>query len=139
MVRGKDGIYISWEVFQDYATKGSLILKRMVQYAINELIEENLTLKTTLPAQGIATVTKQINRYIVHLLYGVPVKRGLNTEVIEDIQPLYNIQIQLKVEEKVSRIYLAPQGTDLEYQVKDGVVNIVVPEVNLHQMLVLEH
>lgn len=139
MVRGKDGIYISWEVFQDYATKGSLILKRMVQYAINELIEENLTLKTTLPAQGIATVAKQINRYIVHLLYGVPVKRGLNTEVIEDIQPLYNIQVQLKVNEPIRRIYLAPQRTDLEYQVKDGVVNIVVPEVDLHQMLVLEH
>ncbi len=138
MVKGKDGIYISWEVFQDYATKGSLILKRIIQYAVNELLKDRLTLRTSLPAQGIATVTKQKSRYIVHLLYGVPVKRGLNTEVIEDIQPVFNTQVQLRVKEQIKRVYLAPQGVDLEYQVKDGMIHMEVPEVNLHQMIVFE-
>lgn len=138
MVSGNDGIYISWEVFQDYATKGSLILKRMVQYAINYLLKDKMTLKTSLPAQGINTLTKQKGRYIAHLLYGAPVKRGINTEVIEDILPVFNIQVCLTVKEQIKKVYLAPQNADLEYTQEKDSVHIILPELNLHQMIVFD-
>lgn len=138
MVCGRDGIYISWEVFHDYATKGSLILKRMVQYALDYLLKDKKTIKTSLPAQGIVTLTKQKNRYIVHMLYAVPVKRGLNTEVIEDIQPLYDIEAHLNIKEQIKRVYLAPQNLELEFCQVNGGVNLIVPKLDMHQILVFE-
>ncbi len=138
MVKGKDGIYISWEVFRDYATKGSLILKRMVQYALDELLE-NKTMNTSLPAQGVVTLTKQSTRYVIHLLYASPVKRGINTEVIEDIVPLYDIEVELCIKESIKRVYLAPQNIDLAFTQKENKVNIILPKLEVHQMLVLEY
>lgn len=138
MVYGRDGIYISWEVFYDYATKGSLILKRMVQYSIDCLLKDKKTLNTSLPAQGNVTLTKKANRYIVHLLYGVPVKRGINTEVIEDIPPLYNVEVHLNIEEQIKRVYLAPQNVDLEYTREQGAFRLIVPKLDMHQMIIID-
>ncbi|WOO37736.1 beta-galactosidase trimerization domain-containing protein [Anaerocolumna sp. AGMB13020] len=139
MVSGKDGIYISWEVFGDYATAGSLILKRMVQYALDQLLNDKAAVRTSLPAQGIVTLTKQKSRYVVHLLYGVPVKRGKNTEVIEDIQPLYEIEVRLNCTEEIKRIYLAPGEIELKYIQKKESVEFKVPKLELHQMVVAEY
>jgi hypothetical protein len=138
MVSGNDGIYISWEVFRDYATKGSLILKRMVTYALDYLLEEKKTIKTTLPAQGIVTLTRQSNRYIIHMLYAVPVKRGINIEVIEDIQPIYQVEAQINVKEKIKRVYLAPQNLDIEFAQEKDVVTIIIPQISIHQMIIFD-
>lgn len=138
MVCGKDGIYISWEIFKDYATKGSLILKRMVQYAIDSLLKDKKTIKTSLPAQGVVTLMKQKESYIVHILYAVPVKRGINTEVIEDIQPLFNIKMDLHIKEQIKRVYLVPQNIDLKFSQSNEEVNIVVPKFDMHQMIILD-
>jgi hypothetical protein len=138
MVSGNDGIYISWEVFRDYATNGSLILKRMVQYALDYLLQHKKTIKTTLPAQGIVTLAKQRNRYIAHMLYGIPVRRGINTEVIEDIQPLYQVEFHLYIIEQVKRVYLAPQNVDVEYTRVNETVYITVPKIDVHQMIIFD-
>lgn len=138
MICGRDGIYISWEVFQDYATKGSLILKRMVQYAADYLLNDKKTIKTSLPAQGIVTLTKQKERYVIHMLYGVPVKRGMNTEVIEDIQPLYNIEVHLYVKEKIKMVYMAPWNIELDYTWENGALHLIVPKLDLHQMIIID-
>ncbi|KPV55097.1 beta-galactosidase, partial [Paenibacillus sp. A3] len=77
MVEGASGIYIAWNVFEDYATKGSLFLKEIVLYALDRLLPDK-TLTTSLPAQGVVTLQEQqVERRLVnHLLYAVPVKRG---------------------------------------------------------------
>lgn len=58
IVESDNGIYIAWNVFEDYATKGSLALKETVLYALNRLLPDK-TLETSLPAQGITTLTHQ--------------------------------------------------------------------------------
>ncbi len=111
----------------------------MVQYALDQLLKDKATIRTSLPAQGIVTLAKQKNRYVVHLLYGVPVKRGKNTEVIEDIQPLYELEVQLNSMEKIKRIYLAPGEFELDYTQEKGNVGFKVPKLELHQMIVAEY
>jgi hypothetical protein len=115
----------------------------MVQYALDYLLLNKKTIKTTLPAQGIVTLAKQRNRYIAHMLYGVPVRRGMNTEVIEDIQPLYQIEAQLNINElikkPVKRVYLAPQNTDIEYSIENEAVHINIPRIDIHQMIVFDY
>ncbi len=138
MIKGDAGIYIAWQVFAEYAEKGSLILKRMVTHALDELLGDSKTLKTNLGAQGVTTLMKQNNRYINHLLYAVPVKRGKDTEIIEDIYPVHNIEVELQLPEKISRVYLAPQRKEIPFIQADGRVQFQVDEVDCHQMVVLD-
>jgi len=140
MVESGSGIYIAWNVFDDYSAKGSLILKEMVLHALNRLLPAK-TLRTGLPAQGVVTLQEQRaeKRLVNHLLYASPVKRGDGIEVIEDIVPLYDVEVSVRTARPVSSVYLAPQMTPLPYRSEEGAVSYTVPKVDCHQMVVIEY
>jgi len=64
--------------------------------------------------------------------------RGKKTEIIEDAVPLINVPVSAAYEKKPQRVYLAPQGTELDFTYENGRVKFTVPEVVLHQMAVIE-
>ncbi|MDB4866580.1 MAG: hypothetical protein JWR03_913 [Cohnella sp.] len=139
ITEGRHGIYIAWDIFEEYATKGSLHLKEMVIYALNRLLPDK-TLETNLPAQGVVTLQAQREpgRLIQHLLYAVPVKRGEGIEVIEDILPLYEIGVTVRTERPVRKVYLAPQMMELPFEISETGVRYTVPKLECHQMVVIE-
>jgi len=132
-------VYLALPAFALYAEKGQNVLREIILHALRTLLPSP-TLRTSLPAQGIQTVMRQHHpaRTVVHLLYASPVKRGQGIEVIEDLLPISNVVVSLRVDAPPSRVYLAPQGSDLPFTVKDGVLHTMVPEVLCHQMVVVE-
>ena len=96
-------------------------------------------LRTCLPSSGRATLVTQPRqkRHVVHLLYAPPLKRG-RCLVIEDLPPLYDVPVAVRVPEKIARVRLPLTGKSLPFKVRNGVLETVVPEVHVHQMLVLE-
>ncbi|QQZ58564.1 beta-galactosidase trimerization domain-containing protein [Paenibacillus sonchi] len=140
MVENGNGIYIAWNVFEDYAAKGSLIVKETVLHALNRLLPDK-TLHTNLPAQGVVTLQeqKEEKRLVNHLLYASPVRRGENIEVIEDIIPLYDVQVSVRTEGRVQNVYLAPQMTPLSFSREEQNVHYTVPVLECHQMVVLDY
>lgn len=139
MVSTANTVYCAFPVFDLYAKKGQNVLRDIVLHGLRTLLPES-TLTTSLPAQGVHTVMYQVaeKRTIVHLLYASPVKRGEGIEVIEDILPVYNVEVKLHTTAKPKRVYLAPQGIDLAYTLADGILKTTVPELNYHQMVVIE-
>jgi hypothetical protein len=140
MVESGSGIYVAWNVFEDYAAKGSLILKETVIHALNRLLPEK-TLTTTLPAQGVVTLQNQqgLKRLVNHLLYASPVRRGKDIEVIEDILPLYRVEVSVASSRPVKKVYLAPQMEELPFLQEAGKVSYMVPRLECHQMVVLDY
>ena len=138
MTEGKDGIYIAWNIFADYAQSGELHLKQMAIFALDRLLDSAKTLKTNLPAQGIVTLMKQSDRLICHLLYASPVKRGNGIEVIEDILPIYNVELAIKTDKKINKVYLAPQKEDIDFTYDDGYISVKLDKIECHQMVVFE-
>ena len=138
---GSQGAYISWSVFTEYREKASLILRDLVCATLDTLLGDDKTLKVGLPAQGVTTLMEQKgqNRLVHHLLYATPVKRGNGIEVIEDIVPIYNIDVTLRPGKTVKKIYLAPQMTEIPFKQQDGCVSYTVEKVDNHQMVVLEY
>lgn len=132
------GAYIAWDVFRDYGENGSLICKRIVCHVLDELLGEGRTVRTSLPAQGIVTLTRQEGRLVLHLLYASPVRRGQGVEVIEDIIPLYNIKVELRTEKRVRGIWLEPQHEEVSFVQEGDAVRFTVPRLENHQMAVLE-
>ena len=140
MVEGRNGIYFAWNVFEDYATKGSLALKESVLFALSRLLPEK-RLETDLPAQGIVTLTEQksLNRYVNHLLYASPVKRGTGIEVIEDILPVYDVNVSVRVPHKVKKVYTAPLKQEIRFSQESDKVSYTIPRLECHQMIVLDY
>lgn len=141
MVKTESSIYIAWDIFTDYATKGSLILKDAVNYALDSLLEDRKTLHTNLGAQGITTLQQQENenRYVNHLCYAIPVKRGENVEIIEDMHPVLNVQVDLLMDKEIKRVYLAPEKVDIPFNQSEGKLTYTVPKVLCHQMVVMDY
>lgn len=138
MVESASGIYIAWDLFTEYAENGHLILKEAALHALERLLQKPV-LETNLPAQGITTLQYQAEhgRYVHHLLFASPVKKG-KVEVIEDLLPVRDVTVSLRLPVQPKRVYLAPQGTDLPYEAKDGYIRYTLPELVCHQMIVIE-
>ena len=103
-------------------------------------MRNSYTVDVKIPDRAVVTYTRQEEekRNILHLLFAHTTVRGENTEVIEDTIPLYNVDCSVKKEAKPSRVILEPQGKELPFEYNNGNIKFTVPEVDIHQMIVIE-
>jgi hypothetical protein len=80
----------------------------------------------------------QRRRYVAHLLYGPPTPRG-RCQLIEDLVPLYRVPVRLRVPEAVRRASLPLVKTALRMRRAGRAVEVTVPEVRGHQLVVFEY
>lgn len=130
--------YIGWNIFEDYATTGELIVKELALHAIDLLLGEARTIKTNLPDRGVTTVTRQGARTIVHLLFAHTSLRGKGIEVIEDAVPLHGVEAAVRLNHAPAKVYLAPEGEAIPFTWDGERVHFTVPQVVLHQMVAVE-
>ncbi len=137
VINGNVG-YIGWDVFSGYAISGDFHIKELASYFIDKLLGDNSSIKVqNLPDRGIVTLTQKDNTKIVHLLFAHTTVRGKNTEVIEDVVPIYNIKVRLKAE-NTAKVTLVPQNISLDFTKENGEIKFTVPEVYIHQMVEIE-
>ena len=138
-IRKGNVIHIAQPIFRVYDDQGMQLHRDLVKNCLDLLYDDPL-LQVSLPSCGRATVTRQPragNRLIVHLMYANPIKRG-DTEVIEDIIPLYGVAVSLKTDRAVSRVSLAPENEDLDFEIANGRVSFTVPKVEMNQLVTIE-
>lgn len=141
--------YLGWNIFTDYALNGSLHLKEILRHCIEALIGDTKSLEVGLPDRGVATLAAQREerRYIAHLLFAHTTLRGTvklegaiaqkPIEVIEDIVPLTNVPVTLRVAEQIRSVHLEPEHQELPFTTNGSEVRFVVPKVEIHQMVSL--
>ena len=135
--------YVSWEIFREYAEKGSYHLKELVIQCINRLLAEP-SVKVNLPDRGVVTLTRQDNRLITHLLFAHTTVRGNGIEVIEDIIPLLDTTVSVRSNKTPSRVYKAEYTdnelklTELKFRYENGYINTSVDRFSLHAMVIME-
>ena len=130
--------YIGWDIFTAYANHGHLCFKELFTYVANRLMGDDTTVFADIPDRAVMTYTRQSdeNRNILHLLFAHTTVRGQNTEVIEDTVPLYNVKCSVKCNNP-SKISVALTGEELPFEYTDGRAVFTVPEVDIHQMIVI--
>jgi hypothetical protein len=74
-------------------------------------------------------------RQVLHLLHYIPERRGEFFDVIEDVIPLYDVKLSVRVPKPVKRIASAPQGEALPFTIAGDRVEFVVPSIRGHQMI----
>ncbi len=129
--------YIAYPIFTQFARHGQYPVRLLVRNVLDQLLPEPL-LRVDAPTSTEATVMRQRGRTIVHLLQYVPERRSEKFDVVEDIVPLFDIPLSLKLERAPKQVYLAPERTPVPFEYLAGRVNLRVPVVNGHAMVVFE-
>jgi hypothetical protein len=143
---------IAWfahDIFTRYRNYGQPLYRDFVLAAINHLLDGKLPAVTSLPTDGRLNLLDQSaeKRYVAHLLYapksvrGAAVSEGVNKsmEVIEDLIPLHNTRVELRVPRRIKTARLVPTGDPLPFTQTDGVVTFTVPEFTAHAMIQLSY
>jgi hypothetical protein len=134
----KDRIaYIAAPAFGSFARHGNYPLRLLVRNVIDQLLPEPL-LRVDAPTSTEATVMRQKNRTIVHLLQYCPERRTKDLDLVEDIVPIFEVPLSIKMAKKPKRVYLAPEETPVAFEHLAGRVNLRVPVVKGHAMVVFE-
>jgi hypothetical protein len=129
-------LYFAHPVFTQYNDNAPDWAKKLVRNAVNILLPEPL-LRHTGPSTLQATVAEQASqrRQIVHLLHYIPERRGQAFDTIEDVIPLYDVTVSLRVSRAIRRVTPVPQGQPLAFDTVNGRVEFIVPRVLGHQMV----
>jgi hypothetical protein len=129
--------YIPYPIFSAYAAHGNYPYRLLVAALLNRLLPAPL-LCVAAPTSTEATVMRQKNRTIVHLLQYCPERRTNKLDLIEDIVPLHNVPVSLQLERAPKSVYLAPDRDPLAFSYRQGRCDVTVPEVRGHAMIVFE-
>ncbi len=139
VVRGGGVIYFAHPIFRMFAKHGSRVYKQLFLNALSHLLPEPLV-ETDAPSTAHITLLDQPfeKRHVLHVLHYVPERRYADLDTIEDILPLRDVQIGIKLP-SVERVYLAPSEEPLDYRRKDDRIWLTVPEVHGHAMVGLDY
>ena len=135
--------YFAHDIFTRYRTHGQPLYRDFFEAALRRLLGNKLPVETNLPTTGRIGLLEQKHekRYVAHLLYSPTSTRGkmrdLPIELIEDVIPLYDTRVALRLPKKVKTVRLVPDGEALGFNQDDGVVSFTVPKFASHQMVEL--
>lgn len=137
--KGKAGSvgYVSFPVFSSFGNHGNQPCKLLVRNLIDLLLPEPVV-HVQAPSSTEVSVMVQGKRTIVHLLQYCPERRTKDLDIVEDIVPIHRIPVSLAVAKAPTRVYLAPSKEPVPFTWAKGRVEVVVPEVVGHAMLVVE-
>jgi hypothetical protein len=130
-------IYVAAPIFRMYADFGYQFYRLLIGNCIARFLPNPL-IKSNAPSTAHLTVTKQSGRMIVHVLHYAPQRRAPALDIVEDVLPLVNLKLALRMGAPPKEVYLAPQRQSLKVDFQDGYAHTVVPSVEGHQMIVFE-
>ncbi len=137
----KDSVmYLAHPVFTIYREYGAAAYLHYVRNCLNLLLKDGKRLETNLPSQAQVMLNHQPhkNRYVLHLLYAPRQLRSDTIEVIDDIPRLHDIDITLRLPERVTGVFLQPQNQKLEAsEAGNGAVMLHIDRFRCHQMIEL--
>ncbi len=136
-------IYIARPIFNEYRKHGNRVWRLLLRNLIEMFLPQPLV-KVSAPTGAEVTLLRQAlatdrpERHLAYLLYYSPERRGDQLDIVEDIIPLYQVELAVRLDRPVKRAYLVPQGEDLATTVEVPYVKVIVPEVRGHQIVAFE-
>ena len=132
MVQKGKVIYYAHPLCQMYYHDGAELFKLVLREAICRLYTPKFQVQ--IPSAGRARLTYQAHagRYIFHVSYASPVQRGI-VSVIEDIVPLIDVPVKIRLDQRVTSVRLVPQQETIAFTQENGVLQFAIPRVNCYQ------
>ena len=130
-------IYCARPLFREYALSARRVHKQVLANCIQRLLPTPRVLAPGLPSTAIVVVRRKGDDLIVHLLHYVHQRRGQSLDVIEDVLPLYNVELSVRAERAPAQACLVPEQQPVEAVWRDGYVHFTLPCLNGYQIVQL--
>ena len=139
IVKNGNAVYLANNLPLDYYRYGCVFHKRWFMLALRSIYTPNLKI-SGLGSQGRCTMIHQReqNRYCINMTYASPVRRG-KAEIIEDIMPVRNVDVEVKLDQEIASVMSIPDGQTLNFTQMNGVLCVTLPELTCHAALVLKY
>jgi hypothetical protein len=136
IVRNGRCIYMSHPIFTGYNQRAPKWYKQLFLNTL-DLILKDPVLKIEGPSSIISAVNMQeaSNRLVLHLLHYIPEARGIEFDTIEDVIPVYNVRCSVRKDRSFKKVRLVPENKNLRYKNVGDRIEVVIPELNGHQMV----
>lgn len=139
VTKHQNAIYFSHPIFKLYRKNGLAWCKWMMKDAIDNLLDNKLidhngpsTLLTSLNED------KETGAQVLHTLHYITEKRSEDIYTIEDIIPLYNIELRMFVgNKKVTSVKKLPELTEVSFNAEEGYINFTIDKIEGHLMLLI--
>ncbi len=128
--------YIAYPIFAALGKHGNYPYRLLVRNILARLIDPLVRIDA--PTGTEVTVMQSGPRTIVHILHYSPERRAANFDIIDDIVPLHDIPLAIKLKRAPRRVFLAPEEIDLHFDYHDSRATLLIPEIAGHQMVVFQ-
>lgn len=137
IVRKGNVIYYAHPLCGMYKVDGAQLFREVMVNMVRQLYEP--LYEVGLPSAGRTCLRRQEEekRFVFHLAYANPMRRG-RAEVIEDIVPMFNVPVSIRMERKPARVMLVPEKKEIAFDWKKGRLSFTVPCVNCHQAVEID-
>ena len=145
-------MYLPLPLFTNYRAYGVVAHKAFALACIRRLLGAEIMFQGNLPSTARVTLTAQPAqaRYVLHLLHANLLNRGgaiplpdsggpppQPVEVIEDLLPLHDVEVSLKLPRSITRVTLEPQGAEIPFRQAHGRLLFAIDRFVCHQMVAL--
>lgn len=137
VIRNGNVIYIYAPIFRAYHKHGNIAYRQLVANCIS-LLMPNRLLWTDAPSTVEATVTRQGERLIVHLVNYHVTRRGEHAEQIDCLPELHNVSIKLRTDKSPMKVYTVPGELEVNFSFDGVVTHCTIPKVDGHTLVVFE-
>ena len=122
-----------------YLKYGAQIHRELFKNTLDALLTTPMV-RANLPSSGRVNLLHfpEKNRYVAHLLYAVPVQRGV-AQVIDDLVPIYDTTVEINLKEDIKKAYLMPGNIELNTTKSNDKMSVIIPKFTCHTALVLEY
>ncbi|MDO4343360.1 MAG: beta-galactosidase trimerization domain-containing protein [Eubacteriales bacterium] len=136
IVETENTAYFIHPVFTTYQNWAPNWYKKLLSNELKRLLPSPMvrhngpsTVQVTLLEQ------KEEQRQILHVLHYVPVKKCKNLEIVEDVIPLYRLNIDMEAKREVQRVYSVPDQQEIPFRQEGTRLYFQIEKINGHQMI----
>lgn len=135
-----NAIYFAHPIFTQYRQNAPRWCKQLFLNALARVLPDPLVQHDSFSTLNVALNEQACeNRYVLHLLHYIPERRGKDFDTVEDVIPVYDIKLKLKLPKKVKAAKLVSTGEALELSRNKGRLQLTVPKLLGHEMLELSY
>ena len=138
IVRKGRCVYFSSPIFSQYNDNAPRWCKQMVLNALDLLLPEPLV-RHDGPSTLQVSLTRQArqHRWILHLLHFIPERRSEALDVIEDVIPLFQVNVKVKAPASLREVAIVPEGVPLAFRIEGPYVVFDLDRIDGHAMVSL--
>jgi hypothetical protein len=137
VVRGDRSVYFAHPVFTQYDESAPLWCKTLVGAALRMLLGREPLVTHDGPSSLRVALTEQEGRLVLHLLHYIPERRARQLDTIEDVLPLHDLGLSVRVPGSVRAVTAEPGGVALEWAEHDGRVEVRLPRLDGHGLIAI--